>query len=123
MTLIDNDVRSRVHGLDVCVDRYDATIKLVYDPLCNRFFDADGSIVHNVLELVTPHSLYLFRKSQKHMFVPHRAYKNVLVEMQRPPVGDCYYCEDEAFCFRGGFNEIEGGHYCRQNDSVIRTTW
>ena len=46
--------------------------------------DEDGALVWDILELITPSDLFLFRKYRSYMLVDHRSRREVFVELYWP---------------------------------------
>ena len=60
---------------------YEDTVGLFYVKEWNVFMDEDGFIVWDIFEIITPNDLFLFKKNQEYMLIPHCTAPGVLVEL------------------------------------------
>lgn len=49
-------------------DHFDLSV-LYFDPVNNAMFDADGNVVWDIFNVITPGQLYLFKKKKEWMLV------------------------------------------------------
>lgn len=63
-------------------------IGFFYDLESNVFTDEDGYIVWNLFEYITPNDLFLFRKLQSYLVVPHREASDLVCELFWPGEDD-----------------------------------
>lgn len=61
---------------------YDAILYIDYDPVQNSFYDECGQHIVNILELITPNNLYLFKKRpEEYSYFTHRDNPNVVCKL------------------------------------------
>lgn len=60
------------------VKEYAEALYLYYDPLENSFVDDDGFHIDNILAILTPLDLLLFKTDYDYNIFPHRGIKNAI---------------------------------------------
>lgn len=70
---------------------YDGILELYYDSEENVFCDQCGIKVRDILEILTPNDIFLFKRNSKNNIFPHRRYPRILCEIS---LHGPYYAED-----------------------------
>jgi len=63
------------------MDEYDAILSLSYDPVENAFYDDCGFRIINILEVIAPNDIFLFRKDHERNLIVDREYPRILYEI------------------------------------------
>lgn len=61
---------------------------LYYDYEKNVFYDEDGTLIHDILSIVSTNDLYLFKHHKKFMVTEHQSVPHGLVELDYVGISD-----------------------------------